>query len=91
MTYFDPVALKAHEGSVLELRFSDGYAAIVKLLDVSEEHEDSDLVYDVLEVLSWGPVDPTKVDMRAAHTAASRELIALVPRPEYTQPSRPPA
>jgi hypothetical protein len=91
MTQFDPNSLKAHEGSVLELRFSDGYAAVVRLLDVSEEHEDSDLVYDVLEVLNWGPVDPATVDLTAAHAAASRDLVAVVPRPGYTQSSRPPA
>jgi hypothetical protein len=66
--------LKAHEGQVLELRFTDGYAAVVRLLDVSEEHEDSDVIYDVLKVLSWGPIDPANVDMKAAHAAASRDL-----------------
>ena len=87
----DLTALKQHEGEVLELHFSDGYAAIVRLLDVSEEHEDSDIVYDLLEVLNWGPINPAKVDMKAAHTAASRELTSVRPRPDYSQPSRPPA
>jgi hypothetical protein len=87
MNHFDPMSLKAREGQVLEFRFSDGYAAVVKLLDVSEEHEDSDLIYDVLEVLNWGPVDRAKVDLSAAHAAASRDLVAVVPRPDYTRPS----
>lgn len=91
MTRFDTAALKPLEGKVLELRFSDDYAAVVKLLDVSEEHEDSDLVYDVLEVLNWGPVHPAKVDLSAAHVAASRDLVSVVPRPDYAPSSRPPA
>jgi hypothetical protein len=83
--------LKTHEGETLELRFADGYAAIVRLLDVSEEHEDSDIVYDVLEVLNWGSVNPRTVVPKAVYTAASRDLVKVEFRPDYPNRSRPPA
>ena len=64
--------IRCNEGKILELHFTDGYSAVVKLLDVSEEHPGSDLIYDVLEVCLGGqlilqlsilrrPTPPTRV------------------------------
>jgi hypothetical protein len=83
--------LKALVGEILELRFVDGYAAIVRLLAVTEEHHDSDFVYDVPDVLDWGPIDPRTVDRNEVHTAASRELVSVQRSPEQANPSRPSA
>jgi hypothetical protein len=68
------LAFKPYEGKILELHFSDGYSAVVKLIDVSDQDPGSELIYDVLEVLSWGPVDPATVDASAAHAAAASEV-----------------
>jgi hypothetical protein len=68
------LAFKPYEGKILELHFADGYSAVVKLLDVSDEHPGSNLIYDVLEVLSWGPIDPATVDRAATHAADASEI-----------------
>lgn len=39
---------------LVELRFRDGYAAVVKLLLVQPEEEPHALIYDVVTVLNWG-------------------------------------
>jgi hypothetical protein len=70
----DALAFKPYEGKILELHFTDGYSAVVKLLDVSDEHPGSDLIYDVLEVLCWGPVDPASVDLKATHATDASEV-----------------
>ena len=70
----DASSFKLYEGKALELHFRDGYRAVVKLLDVSEDHQGSEFIYDVLEVLSWGRVDPASVDLKAAHAADASEV-----------------
>lgn len=70
----DLAALKRLEGRRLELRFADGYVARVKLLDVDLGSRQRELVYDLEQVLSWGPVDPKRLDMKAAHAANAGDL-----------------
>ncbi len=74
--------LKPHEGRRMELRFTDGYAAVVRLLDVSPGETGSELIYQVLDVLQWGPIDPAAVDLRAAHAADASEVASYLLLPE---------
>ncbi len=51
-------------GWTLRLLFNDGYVVDVRLLEFSPDDAPHELVYDVLEVKHWGPLDPAKVDLR---------------------------
>lgn len=64
---------------LVELRFRDGYAAVVKLLLVQPEEEPHALIYDVVTVLNWGPLDPSSVDLAAAHAASIQDLMSWRP------------
>jgi hypothetical protein len=70
----DAAELKPYEGRLLELRFTDGYAAVARLLDVAPGETGSELIYDVVEVLSWGTLNPDQIDLKAAHAADAAEL-----------------
>ena len=66
--------LQKHVGRSVELRFNDGYVARVRLIDADPDSAPNELIYDVLEVLNWGGLDPGKVDLESAHAASVADL-----------------
>jgi hypothetical protein len=66
--------LKRWTGGIVELRFHNGYIARVLLIDVDPDSPPHELIYDVLEVLARGALDPAKVDRTAAHAAPAADL-----------------
>jgi len=66
--------LKKNTGRTMELRFTDGYVVRARLISVDPDSAPNDLVYDVVEVMSWGPLDPAKVDLKSAHSASAAQL-----------------
>ena len=78
----DAGELKAHEGRLLVLRFRDGYAAVVRLIDVDPGCTGAELICDVVEVLDWGPIEPAAVNHRGSHTAPAGEVASYRVLPE---------
>jgi hypothetical protein len=74
-----PGDFKPFINRVVEIEFTNGYRALVKLLHISEGENEDDLIYDVVRVLDWGPLDPVRTDLTAAHAASSSEVRRVVP------------
>lgn len=66
--------LKEHVGRIVELTFADGYIAHVRLILVQPEEEPHGLIYDLVKVIAWGPVDPARIHQAAAHAASIAEV-----------------
>ena len=66
--------LKQHEGRVLELQFHDGFAVRARLIDVDADSAPHELIYNVLEVVAWGPFRAGSIDLRPSHAASAAEL-----------------
>jgi hypothetical protein len=71
----DLAALKPFENKHIELRFNNGYVAHVRLVDVDADQADRELIYDVVKVLDWGPVDPKAVKGNT-HSAGAAEIVS---------------
>jgi hypothetical protein len=74
-----PDDLKLYIDRVVEIEFTNGYRALVKLLHISEGEDENDLIYDVVRILDWGSLDPARIDSNAAHAASSSEVRRFVP------------
>ena len=70
----DLVELQRHEGRRIELHFTDGYVVRVRLIGVDADSPGTELIYQVEAVIDWGPLDPKKVKMNAAHAASAADV-----------------
>ena len=68
--------LKRLERSTLEFRFANGYAVRVRLLVVDPKSPAHELIYEVIEVLDWGAMDPAMVRLKAPQAAAVADLVS---------------
>ncbi len=61
----------------VRMRFADGQVVVAKILSVDPHSPGREVVYDVLEVLNWGSVDPDSVDRTAAAAAGVGEILEV--------------
>jgi len=74
--------LKRLQGQRVELSSRDGHVVRCRLIDVDPGSPERELVYDDLEVVTWGPVSPDAVDVGNAAAAALSQLAAVTELPD---------